>query len=80
VEKIELGQEVKDRITGFTGFAIGHCEYISGCNQTLVQPPMKGKDFVDSRWIDDDRLQVTKTKPISLKVTNPGFDKPAPRR
>jgi hypothetical protein len=75
-----MGQEVKDKITGFTGYVVGRCQYISGCNQTLVQPAMKKGNFVENKWFDDDRLEVTKTKAITLKVINPGFDKPAPRK
>lgn len=52
-----LGKTVVDSMTGFTGVAIGHVEYVTGCNQTLVQPRCKPEgDFVESRWLDDERL------------------------
>ena len=38
---IELGQKVQDSITGFAGLVTGRCEYITGCNQILIQPPIK---------------------------------------
>ena len=48
--KTELGQKVKDSITGFAGIVTGRAEYITGCHQILVQPPVKNaKDGGDSR-------------------------------
>ncbi len=35
---IILGNTYADKITGFKGVATGHCEYITGCAQTLLQP------------------------------------------
>lgn len=58
--KIELGMTVTDKITGFSGVVTGRCEYISGCHQVLIQPRVKDTgEFVDSRWMDEDRLTVT---------------------
>lgn len=77
--KFEHGTEVTDVITGSRGFATGRTDYITGCKQILVQPKQSKGSFVDSRWFDEDRLQPT-GKSISLKVTNDGPDKPAPRK
>jgi hypothetical protein len=77
--KIELGQKVADRITGFSGLVTGKAEYITGCNQILVQPELnKDGAFVEGRWIDEDRAEIVNAKPFTLKVTAPGPDKPAP--
>lgn len=79
--KVKLGQKVKDVITGFTGIITGHVEYISGCNQSLLQPPVKPDgDYVESRWFDDDRMLMVDEKPVELPIENPGFDTAAPRR
>ena len=78
---IKLGQKVQDAVTGFQGIVTGHVEYLTGCNQSLVQPAVKPEgDFVESRWFDDDRLSVIVAKPISLRITKAGPDQPAPRR
>ena len=78
---IKLGHTYTDRITGFTGIAIGHCEYLTGCNQTLLSP--RGSDpgkRPESEWFDDQRLEVTDATPFALdNGTTPGCDKPAPR-
>ena len=80
---IELGQEVRDVITGFRGIATGRCNYISGCEQVLVQPTMKDDGTVpDARWYDDQRLEaVPGARFVSLdNGRTPGFDAPAPVR
>jgi hypothetical protein len=79
--RIELGQKVKDHITGFSGTVTGRTEYITGCKQILIQPPVKEDGtFVDGRWMDEDRLNVIDEKKVSIAVENAGFDVAAPVR
>lgn len=89
MERIEMGDKVRDNITGFIGVVIGKTQYITGCNQVLVQPPIKQEDgsFVEGRWIDEERLEVVeKAKALAkavggkAKLASTGFDKPAPVR
>jgi len=81
--KFELGQEVKDVITGFKGVATGRAQYITGCDQYLVQPTCKkdGK-YPDSAWLDDGKLESTsktlKIKPEDVAGNVPGCDTTAP--
>jgi hypothetical protein len=82
-----LGKTVVDSITGFTGMAIGHVEYVTGCNQTLVQPRCKPDgDFVESRWMDDERLAAIPGAEVDFGPGSgpvqpgTGSDKEAPRR
>lgn len=80
--QIQLGSTYTDLITGFRGIAIGHCIYLTGCNQTLLQPAGKaGADKPESHWFDDQRLEhYGKAKPVSLdNGKTPGSDKPAPK-
>lgn len=37
-KKLELGMEVKDRISGFTGIVLSRAVYLQGCNRIMVQP------------------------------------------
>lgn len=77
---LNLRDRVKDQITGFSGVVTGRCEYITGCTQLLVQPPVKDNgDFVESRWVDEDRLALA-GEPIEFTVKTAGPDKPAPKR
>lgn len=81
--KIELGVTYKDVITGFAGVAVGHVDYISGCNQTLLSPRVDKDNKAEApNWIDDQRLEpVTKFKRVVLaNEATPGADRPAPIR
>jgi len=61
--EIQLGDEVADRLTNFTGIACGKAIYITGCTQFLVKPrTCKDNTIPDSHWIDEPQL----------KITNPG--------
>lgn len=78
-----LGATFRDKITGFTGVAVGRVKYLSGCNQTLLVPPV-GPDgsLRDSQWFDDQRLTLdTSRSTVTLdNGPTPGCDKPAPKR
>ncbi len=79
---IELGKTYKDKITGFKGIATGYVQYISGCNQALLAPPVaKDGAKVEAEWFDEQRLDVVRIKAVTLdNGKTPGFDKSAPRR
>lgn len=82
---IAQGSEVRDRITGFNGLVTGRCQYITGCNQYLVQPSTNEKgEFVEARWFDENRLVIDswmrKTELADLigASADDGPDVPAP--
>lgn len=65
---MELGCRVKDKITGFKGIATGICKYITGCDRILVTPPVdKEGKYVESEWIDIQRLSLVGGKKLSIK-------------
>lgn len=62
-----LGKTVVDKITGFRGIVSGHCIYITGCDQLLVQPQCKEDDISkvpSAAWIDINRLDVQTHEPV----------------
>jgi hypothetical protein len=72
--KFELGQEVKEIVTGFKGIVMGRTEYITGCKQYGILPrKMTDKGNVpDWTWLDEDRLVWTgKTMDIKNSVGGP---------
>jgi hypothetical protein len=76
-----LGKTVKDRITGFTGVVTGHVQYLTGCNQALVVPPMQDGKLGSSEWFDVQRLEDTGVAAIVLdNGATPGCDRAAPKR
>jgi hypothetical protein len=80
---ITMGATVTDKVTGFTGIVSGLCQYLTDCNQALVQPPVdKDGKFQEPRWIDEQRLEVDTSKiPLTIdNGSNPGCDLPAPVR
>jgi hypothetical protein len=79
---MKLGTIAQDKITGFEGRVTGHCDYISGCNQSLLQPAIdKDGKFQEAHWFDDQRLVLLDAEPLRLDNSKtPGPDKPAPIR
>lgn len=77
-----LGHTVYDRITGFRGVATGYVQYLTGCNQVLVVPPIsEGGVLPDSQWFDVQRLLVTGAAVVALdNGATPGCDRAAPKR
>ncbi len=58
MEKIKLGNKVKDKVTGFEGIAISKCIYLNGCIQYAIKPPVDEKgDMRKEVWIDEQQLQ-----------------------
>lgn len=55
--KFELGQKVRDIITGLEGIVTSRTEYLTGCAHIGVQPQqLKDGKMVDPEWIDQTRL------------------------
>jgi hypothetical protein len=79
-DRVPLGSKVTDKITGLTGRVVGIVEYISGCNQVLVSPPVdKDGKYVDAHWVDVQRLEILDEPRVTLdNGTTPGCDMPAP--
>jgi len=62
-----LGDKVRDKVTGFTGIVTGRVEYLTGCQQCRVQPPVKGEgDWVEAQWFDETRLEVIEREAIKV--------------
>ena len=58
--RIQLGDEVRCRITGFTGIAVARTDWIFGCVRFGVQPQaMKedGSGIHEAQWHDEASLE-----------------------
>jgi len=57
--KIKLGSKVRDKITGFTGVATAKIEYLNGCVQVCIRPPV-GVDnkMPEHEYIDIEQIEV----------------------
>lgn len=78
-----LGFTLRDKVTGFEGVATGHVQYITGCDQLLLVPPVDGDGKLrDSQWFDTRRCELISTK-SQVVIDNSQFngpDKEAPKR
>lgn len=79
---IRLGQKVKDKISGFEGIVTGRAEYLTGCTQCVVVPPVDEKGaHREPQWYDEQRLVVLDAPPVVLdNGPTPGCDMPLPSR
>lgn len=75
-----LGLQVKDHITGFTGFVTGRVEYLTGCAQYLVQPECEDNKWCEARWFDENRLKALRGSKHIPKTKDVGPDAPAPMK
>lgn len=55
---IELGNKVKDIVTGFVGIATSRVTYLNGCKQICITPPV-GKDgkVEEGRYVDIGQIE-----------------------
>lgn len=81
MKDIVLGNTYTDTITGFSGVATGHCEYLTGCNQVLLVPKVGPDGAMRSgEWFDQQRVTLVDAPTVSLdNGQTPGADRPAPK-
>jgi hypothetical protein len=54
------GKKAKDKITGFTGIITARVEYLTGCTQYGITPPMKEgeKEAPRADYFDEGRIEI----------------------
>lgn len=71
------GVHVESLITGFKGCVTGRSDFLTGCNQYLVTPPVdKDGKHVEAMWFDEHALKIDETKQ-QLKLPARHIDQPA---
>jgi hypothetical protein len=56
---IKLGDSAQDKLTKFTGIAIGRSEYLYSNVRIYIQPEaMDGTKPIDAEWFDEGRLEL----------------------
>lgn len=58
--KIELGTEVGDKITGYTGMVTARTEYIGNVYRYAVEPYSEKGKPMQTEWFDEARLSVVR--------------------
>lgn len=67
---IELGDKVKDPITGFTGIVVAKTTWLHGCNRMQVQPQELTKDGAPKDGQVFDEMQLSLVKKAVIQSTN----------
>lgn len=59
VKEFELGQKLRDRVTGVEGIAIAKIIYLNGCVQFDIKPKVdKDGKQVDGAWVDTQQIEL----------------------
>jgi predicted YcjX-like family ATPase len=59
MNRIKLGQEVKDRITGFQGIVVSITDFLNGCKRPGVQSKWEpGKELLGAEMFDEPVLEL----------------------
>ena len=62
-KKVKLGDEVKDKISGFTGVIVSRHEYLNGCARMTLQPKIdKDGKLPETETFDEPQLELIKTQ------------------
>lgn len=71
---INLGDEVKDMVSGFQGVAVARHTYLQGCARISIQPPIdKDGRLPDSYAFDEPMCEVIKAGKVApVEAKKPG--------
>lgn len=68
VFRFNLGDVLKDRLTGLTGVAVNRSEHLFGCARYWLQPrEIKDGKTVDGQWFDEDSLELVEAGVVQRK-------------
>ena len=70
---INLGDKVRDNVTGLTGIATQRIEFLNGCIQYTVSPKIKKNSSEIVGWnIDEEQLVSLEKKKVKVKKSPTG--------
>ena len=83
--KYELGDEVKDRITGFSGIITARTQWLTNCNTYGIKSrKLKDCKPIDALFFDEPDIELIKPKvfeePTRKKTGGPTMDIPQTNR
>ena len=79
-QRIELGDEVRDTITGFQGVVIGDTKWLHGCRRLTIQPKeLKDGKPIDSLTFDEPQLVLVEPR-VASGTSKTGRPRPEPQR
>lgn len=78
--EIQLGDKIRDKVTGFEGIAVCHSRWLSGCDRWTIQAPAKDGKIPDLASFDVDCLEVTKRAAVKTTPKETGGPRHTPSR
>ena len=73
MERINLGDKVKDLVTGFSGIATGRTTFLNGCDRICITPPVdKDGKPGESAWFDEPQVERVKANVVKQGLRNTG--------
>lgn len=68
----ELGEIVKDKVSGLTGVCAAKASYLYSCPQVLIVPrEVKDGAPISGTWIEESRAEVTTDAPLQVGYRPP---------
>ena len=70
IRKYTFGDELRDKVSGFTGIVVGVTYYATGCIHYGLQAKVKkDSDVIPSwQWIDQSQLELVKALAVNFDV------------
>ena len=71
MSKVKLGDEVKDKVSGFTGVIVSQHDYLNGCTRFTIQPPIdKDSKLPKCETFDEPQLELVKKEAAVAETGN----------
>lgn len=68
---IELGLKGRDKVTGFEGVITARAQYLTGCDQYNLVPPVSAGKLEPAQWFDEGRIEITGAGVTAAEVQGP---------
>lgn len=80
MNKIPLGSDVRDTLTGFKGVAFGYTMWMNGCNRYLIQSRDLREGKVVDLWVDEQQVELVKEEEKKVALSQVGGPQRDPSR
>lgn len=70
---VNLGDKVRDRVTGLEGIAVARTQWLNGCIRIAIQPDKLDKDgkVQDSTYVDEPQCEVVIRAAVKIDLGTP---------
>lgn len=77
---VQLGDKVRDLVTGFEGVAVAKTTWLSGCDRFTVQPQGVTAEWktLETETFDVTQLEVVEAGAVKIERRDTGGPRPAP--